>query len=73
MDDGLLDALQAAADDDVALQALIKKRRLGIETVEALKAHSADFFFSDPAEAMRVAHIACRLGALLPEPASTLG
>jgi tetratricopeptide (TPR) repeat protein len=72
MDDGLLDELQAAPDDE-SLRALIAARALGVETVEALKAHSASFYFDHPAEALRNARIAHRLAMLLPDPAPALG
>jgi tetratricopeptide (TPR) repeat protein len=72
MDDGLLEALQAASDDQ-ALQTLIRTHALDIETVEALKAHSAHFYFEHPAGALRIASVAYRLGLLLPDPAPTLG
>jgi tetratricopeptide (TPR) repeat protein len=72
MDERLLEALQAAADDE-ALRALTRARGLDVETVEALKARSARLYFEHPAEALRIAEIACRLGLLLPDPAPTLG
>jgi CHAT domain-containing protein len=72
MDDGLLEVLQAAPDDE-ALRALIRTHDLDVETVEALKAHSARFYYKNPAEALRSAEIACHLGLLLPDPAPALG
>lgn len=72
MDDTLLEALLAAPDDG-AWQELIGTYALGIETVEALKVHSARFYFDNPAEAVRVAEVARRLGDLLPGPAPALG
>jgi len=72
MDDKLLEALLAAPDDE-ALQALIEAHALDVEAVETLKAHSARFYFDRPAEAMRVAEIAHRLGNMLPDPAPALG
>jgi tetratricopeptide (TPR) repeat protein len=72
MDDQLLKALLAAADDE-ALHELIRTHALGVGTVEALKAHSARFYFDRPVEAMRVARVAYRLGNLLADPAPAFG
>lgn len=72
MDNELLEVLLTALDDE-ALQALIRTRELDAGTVKALKAHSAHFYFDRPVEAMRVADVARRLGALLPDPSPSLG
>jgi len=72
MDDELLEALLAVPDDE-ALQALIGTHALDIEAVEALKVRSARFYFDRPAEAMRMAGVAYRLGNSLPDPAPALG
>ena len=55
MDEGLLEALQAAAGDE-ALRALIRAYGLDVETVKALKARSARLYFEHPAQALRVAY-----------------
>jgi tetratricopeptide (TPR) repeat protein len=62
-----------AASDEERLAALIETHDLDVETIEALKAHSATLYFDRPAEAARVAQVAMRLGDLLPEPAPALG
>lgn len=72
MDEELRERLLTAPDDQ-ALRRLIEAHDLNIATVEALKADSARFYFDRPAEALRLARAARRLGALLPDPAPALG
>jgi CHAT domain-containing protein len=62
-----------AASDDQALQALIEAYALDHRAIEALKDHSARSYFDRPAEALRVAEVAFRLGLLLPDPTPALG
>lgn len=62
-----------SASDENELRDLIAAHDLTYETVEALKSHSATFYFDRPNEALRVAEIAQRLGNLLSRPASALG
>jgi len=69
-EDRLADLL---AIEDVGLQAWIDANQANLETVEALKSRSAQFYFDQPAEALRVAQVAFRLGRLLPAPAAALG
>lgn len=78
MNKSLINALLAASDDE-SLLTLIETHGLGIETIDTLKAHSATLYFDRPAEALRVAEIAARLGHLLADgshphvPAQALG
>jgi tetratricopeptide (TPR) repeat protein len=72
MDDELLQALLVALDD-ATMQALIEAHTLGVEVIEALKAHSAGLYFDRPSDALHIATVARRLGDLLPDPAPALG
>ncbi len=72
MDDELLGKLLSARDDE-DLRALIAAQAMDIKTVQALKARSSHLYFDQPAQAVRVAELARRLGDLLPDPASALG
>ena len=72
MEPSLLQALLEASTE-AALKALIQTQSLSLQTVAALKARSAEFYFDQPAEALRLAEAALRLGELLPAPAPALG
>ena len=64
MEPSLLQALLEASTE-AALKALIQTQSLSLQTVAALKARSAEFYFDQPAEALRLAKVALRLGVLL--------
>lgn len=71
MNDDLLQFLLDA--DEEALQSEIARQRLSIQTVRVLKDLSSQYYYDDPAQAVRIAQTAVRLGKLLPAPASALG
>ncbi len=72
MDDKLLQALLAFPDEE-KLQALIKQYPVKPSTLAALKKRVDTICYSQPAEAVRLAEVAHRLGRLLPKPAPALG
>ena len=60
MKPSLLQALSQALDD-AELQALIQAHQLDIQAVEALRTHSAGFYYSQPSEALQIAeHFGCK-------------
>ena len=66
-----LDAL--LSESNASTKQLIAKYQPTLETIQALKDHSAEFYSTAPAEATRVAELAYRLGQSLPSPAPALG
>ena len=72
MDDKLQAAILAASDANT-LADLIRAHALDLETVHALGKASSRFYFDRPAQALRLAEAAFRLGGLLPFPAPARG
>jgi len=55
------------------LPAFIRQHQLTMETIQSLKDHSAQFYFSEPAAALHIAQLAHQLSLHLPAPAPALG
>lgn len=72
MDEELFLAL-LTAPDDATLRFLVAGRGLDDRVIQALKDRSAQSYFDHPAEALRIAQTAYRVGLLLPDPAPALG
>ena len=56
-----------------ALDKLLCQYNLKIDTIQALKDYSAQFYFTQPAEAVRLAEIAHQLSLRMAAPAPALG
>ncbi|MBX3010813.1 MAG: CHAT domain-containing protein [Caldilineaceae bacterium] len=71
--DPQLQYLLAQPHDMHTLPALIREYAINLDTLQALKDRSAAFYFSEPAEALRIAQLAHQLSVQMPPPATALG
>src|SRR5690348_1511170 len=66
-------AVAVNSTDLDALVDLSRKQAVTCALVQELKDYSAQFYFTQPAEAVRIAQVAYQLGLQLPMPAPALG